>query len=543
MFAIEALTIKNFRSILNERIETSQFTVFVGNNDAGKSNVLKAMNLFFNGETDYNTKFDFTDDFCKFAKVGAKQASEITISLTIKLPSSYSDKQVVWTKAWRKENSGSIPNSTEIRNPARKDGKLGKRTRAFLRNISFRYVPTIKSDDYFQYLLGELYDSISESASGKFAESSHGFTDTIQALTKAMSENIKNSLKLESKLIIDYGDFFRTLKFQTSIDEKNTVHLRQRGDGIRTRHIPEILYFIHESAVKNTKKRAVSPNTIWGYEEPETAIELSKCFEFANDFFRYSNSVHIFITTHSPAYYSLAEKEEKAKLYFVDNGSNGTSFEEENAETIHNHLGLMQLIAPLMAEKNKELLHSQEELLRAEKALERLQKSSRPIVYVEGKTDKLYLEKYIELCKIELNVEIIDGGGKDKMNGNYNVWKSHCDVINTRLVFLYDCDVERAEGVVGNKLFIRVANYNENEEVYKVGAENLLNLPDDFIYDDFKNTVIKKETRLGEKTIVETIDKVKLANFICNHDDALKYLENWAGLVMKIQDCLDYNLS
>ena len=37
--------------------------IFVGMNDVGKSNVLKALNLFFNGQTDYNVDFDFKKDF------------------------------------------------------------------------------------------------------------------------------------------------------------------------------------------------------------------------------------------------------------------------------------------------------------------------------------------------------------------------------------------------------------------------------------------------------------------------------------------------
>ena len=60
---ISSIRIKNFRSIRNELITSKDFNIFVGLNDAGKSNVLKALNLFFTGETDYGKKFSFSNDF------------------------------------------------------------------------------------------------------------------------------------------------------------------------------------------------------------------------------------------------------------------------------------------------------------------------------------------------------------------------------------------------------------------------------------------------------------------------------------------------
>ena len=60
---IKSIRIKNFRSIRNELIEAKNMNIFVGLNDAGKSNVLKALNLFFNGQTDYGVMFDFKKDF------------------------------------------------------------------------------------------------------------------------------------------------------------------------------------------------------------------------------------------------------------------------------------------------------------------------------------------------------------------------------------------------------------------------------------------------------------------------------------------------
>lgn len=56
---ISSIQIKNFRSIRNVLIKATEFNILVGTNDVGKSNVLKALNLFFNGQTDYNKAFSF----------------------------------------------------------------------------------------------------------------------------------------------------------------------------------------------------------------------------------------------------------------------------------------------------------------------------------------------------------------------------------------------------------------------------------------------------------------------------------------------------
>ena len=74
---IRKISIRNFRSIASCRIDLSNMNVFSGCNDSGKSNLLKALNLFFNNKTDHDTEFDFNNDFCHFAKVPNKTASEV----------------------------------------------------------------------------------------------------------------------------------------------------------------------------------------------------------------------------------------------------------------------------------------------------------------------------------------------------------------------------------------------------------------------------------------------------------------------------------
>ena len=76
---ITSIRIKNFRSIKNALIKVKDMNIFVGLNDVGKSNVLKALNLFFNGNTDYDTPFDFKKDFSCFFTKKSHKTKEIVI--------------------------------------------------------------------------------------------------------------------------------------------------------------------------------------------------------------------------------------------------------------------------------------------------------------------------------------------------------------------------------------------------------------------------------------------------------------------------------
>lgn len=61
---IKQIDIRKFRSINGlTKIKTIDLNIFVGKNDQGKSNVLRALNLFFNNETDSNTKFRYEDNY------------------------------------------------------------------------------------------------------------------------------------------------------------------------------------------------------------------------------------------------------------------------------------------------------------------------------------------------------------------------------------------------------------------------------------------------------------------------------------------------
>jgi AAA15 family ATPase/GTPase len=70
MKIIRSIELKHFRSFLGtprpyttKMTELSDVNIFSGANDSGKSNVLRALNLFFNGKISNNEELDFNRDF------------------------------------------------------------------------------------------------------------------------------------------------------------------------------------------------------------------------------------------------------------------------------------------------------------------------------------------------------------------------------------------------------------------------------------------------------------------------------------------------
>ena len=90
---ITKIEIISFRSIERTIIPAEEVNVFSGANDIGKSNILKALNLFFNGQTDFLKPLKFEDDYNMISRAKAQRSTKmkqlIKIRIYINPPPSY----------------------------------------------------------------------------------------------------------------------------------------------------------------------------------------------------------------------------------------------------------------------------------------------------------------------------------------------------------------------------------------------------------------------------------------------------------------------
>ncbi|MBU0718162.1 MAG: ATP-dependent endonuclease, partial [Planctomycetes bacterium] len=85
---IKALHVKNFRSILDERIDCDNLTVLVGRNGTGKSSFLRAMEMFYNPKATISTEDFYAEDTSKeieiavtFTDLGTEEKSLFALYL------------------------------------------------------------------------------------------------------------------------------------------------------------------------------------------------------------------------------------------------------------------------------------------------------------------------------------------------------------------------------------------------------------------------------------------------------------------------------
>ena len=126
------------------------------------------------------------------------------------------------------------------------------------------------------------------------------------------------------------------------------VALDKRGDGIQARHIPIILKYIADEDQKTRNQGSMKVATIWGFEEPENGVELSKAFEMANDFEDFSQDIQMFITTHSPAFY-MKNNDEAVQVIYVSQGekTEGSKMKYDyTSANVGQFMGLMPIVAP-----------------------------------------------------------------------------------------------------------------------------------------------------------------------------------------------------
>lgn len=288
-----------------------------------------------------------------------REENRIEIELIINPPSNQYFKnngKVKWIKIWKE---GSIIPEEKIEYL---DGSVftsNKRSAYYkwLKKLKFRYIPAIKSEQYFSDLMYDLYDVLQEDTNELESE----FNKQVGEKTSLISQQLNSRLDIESVLQYkgSFRDLFNSLEFGSK-DGKQM--LSQRGDGIKVRHIPIILQNIAEAELRENRHREPIANTIWGFEEPENNLEYDSARKLAESFIEYANKIHfgnaeyskydegiqIFITTHSPIFYTISSvNSDMINSFFVrkqtDESSSIKHIANENSIVLETEMKLLPL--------------------------------------------------------------------------------------------------------------------------------------------------------------------------------------------------------
>lgn len=311
MRLIEEIEITYFRSLYKTRIRNlGDMTIFFGLNDSGKSNILRALNLFFNGQTDPGRLLDFETDFSDIRRSEVRRTKRqqfISVKLTFRVPKNFPSlgRRIIIEKKWVRSGNTIEKAYNYNRRQINNRAQLATITK-FKNQIFFHYLPAIKGLSVYQDILERMYGVAARS--DKIGKATEEFLNAVNKELEQLADNLKALFGGKASISIprDMEKFFRGLDF--SYGEEGHSLLLQKGDGVKARHLPELLRYIDE---RDSSKRYF----IWGFEEPENSLDLKNAREEAQRFseFAVETNRQIFLTSHSPAFYLMEPVQQQGK--------------------------------------------------------------------------------------------------------------------------------------------------------------------------------------------------------------------------------------
>lgn len=331
MGLISKVEIKRFRSIVDQSFQAADLTIFSGLNNSGKSNVLRALNLFFNDESGFAQPYNFDTDYNKAftGRVGGRR--EMSIAVHFNGIGNAALSKHFWIKKTyyleRENTTEYFSEDLDIQEKINKgDGNVQRQFTTFLNKIVYSYIPAVRDKLFVRKVFLEFEKMIDHSARKDFYTNIGNISEILGNTSKEMSRDFESFLKVPTRAVLlsQASDILGTVEvnIETGIEIKRgndrksgiaEVNLFSAGDGILMSYLA--YFFAHMS------RKITSKHYIWGFEEPENSLEYSKVQSLAKNFLeQFSKSAQIFITTHSPAFVKLREESNVAfyRVYIED---------------------------------------------------------------------------------------------------------------------------------------------------------------------------------------------------------------------------------
>lgn len=373
MKIIRKVEVKNFRSFLGttqydraEILDITDLNIFSGSNDSGKSNLLRALNLFFNDEVDNIHSFRFNSDFNVFKQDSVQKVIEIKVYFVInqrafsitkfynrngyrnfeyRFTETGSDEEIVIDSRANK-NEAKYKGNVEV---LKKENGYKRAATRTIQSISFSYVPAIREGQFFSHLYGKIIYKIKKNEEKLIEKLSTEFkkiekwekTKTNKSEKKEFLENLKseewrtnrlveiNNIKsritgidvaikgLESKINTFSSNLFSSVEFLSSEFKVGTdliaffesFDIGTGGDkdlSLRLRGDGVQARFIPEMLNFMDSISTEKKFFIWGFEEPENSAEYKNQQILAKKLKNvFSKDKQIFLTTHSEEFLSI----------------------------------------------------------------------------------------------------------------------------------------------------------------------------------------------------------------------------------------------
>lgn len=508
MKIIEKIEISYFRSFWDKKTEIldlKDLNIFSGWNDSGKSNILRALNLFFNDQILPGVSLDISRDlsFQREEEIKWQEKWKTFIEITVHFQTKYKtkirDNSFSIKKRW---NSDSVHSTTvykdssssreiyniyrDVRKKFEADDKYKwqrlKSINRFLNSIFFFYVPAVKDEKFFSHLYGKILSKIQNNEM-EYKEAQRTISKKIKELEWEINNQTNNIFEKLEVISSEFNipqkleDFFSTFDIGTQ-DKGNTkmksISLKSRWDWIQAQTIPVLLDLLEKSE-KSIKK----PIFLRWFEEPENSYEYRNANILAEKFKNeYSKDKQVFISTHSFNFLSLSgdnvstyrvyRKDNLSKIIWpIDNYINGQKplFGDDKA-ILEEELGIHCLnkqLEEIYKTKKEEAI----KLIKNRKELDQIIEQNKYILLTEGKTDaqilriareKLYPWKNIPFC-------IEPRTSADTVRIDLD-WKNSDRSQSKKIVWIFDHDQEWYSKFNGLQNFSFLTDTNGAQDLF-----------------------------------------------------------------------------
>lgn len=498
------LIIKNFKSIKSCDISFSQINMLIGENGAGKSNILEAINYFYDNLTKQNIRTDIFDvnnhysnevkiifeyDLSEFVKISKSNYNE-SISLFENNP----EEKIKYNSYYRKIISMSTQLKNNKLNVELKQIKnlqikwnIPYDIRLILKNlfpmfyIDIRNI-NVKKWDYIWDILGELgkvsnYErkDIQEKVTNILSNESKELSKKIKEI-----ENIffKAKVNVESTNSRDYAKNLFKVFFSGEVIHQNERKLDYYSVGTNSVKYIELVLQATDAISKIKMKEPLIL-----FDEPEISLHMKYIDKLTESMLETNYRLRIILSTHSPRMVkNMIINSDNASLYNVKMINKYSDIKKMKNFTKFSYQSKFRVYDDYINSYFSEI-----------------------VLFVEGETElELFSNPYVKLLFPKLtNVDVFKGMSDKPI---LNIMDPKKVKTNTKYIYLIDMDKAIRYDINKNKITLNEYFNNNSKECYMYRNKKQ-NIP--YIYHQRKRieAIVNKTTILYDDVFYSTEDK------------------------------------
>jgi len=361
---IKRVSIKNFRTLLDFEMELDEkFQIIAGANNSGKSNLLRALNIFFNEGYDENSNYQKDKDLSYHIEKGTGSSSPTTIEVDLFLKEEEINKinglreyiiedNLIRTKAyysgdllgWYHSNkNGIFPLQKELKSGNNEIEKHTHPIYKLFHRIQFMYIPaqydisTKINQLVAEEILPTMVDTYGNTGLSSKVKKLKEKIEEVDNLTKEVlkekneliSQNFRDVIKLfpeiqaginlekyalEVSLTGESLAEILSKRIILNVQDASHKQVDSKGSGIQKLVLITLLEYFSKNI--EAKARYTNPFLIWAIDEPETYMQPKLQKQISQIFKNISETHQVICTTHSPKMIDIYNPQ-NVKLFYL----------------------------------------------------------------------------------------------------------------------------------------------------------------------------------------------------------------------------------